>query len=618
MISIVRIARSLRREDGIALPTVIGVGFVMLIMIAGAMTVATRGVVKAGSDEDWSGALAAAYAGVEEYQSRLANDSTYQKYGNPAAPFSAASGSTNSLILPVAPNINPAFGIGTSGTWTNVPGSDSLASFRYEVDNSDYQTQGTLHLRSTGRVGNVTRSVVADLKQDGFIDYLYFTDYEVQDPAYSGATAVDANNVSVCQRHSYDTPARPTANPPTGCGQIQFGQFDTFTGPVRSNDNMLICGTTFKGLVITSSPSNPSWSKPSGCGVNPSWAPGETGPRFQASIDMPQTNKQMIRETRNDLPADVPNPGCLYTGPTVITFEINGGVPQMRVMSPWTKFTNTAAGSTGATKPAQCGAPGSADGQLGGKTGAVVPVLNLNLVYVQPVSSDATNPNSWTAGTTPTNVVCTAAAGAAPAGWAYRTVVGSTTTYYQRFPLENEAIPTGGGTAGLNHYDCRGGDVFIKGTLSGQTTIAAANYIYVTGNLVYKSRQTDILGLVGDNAVFVWNPLNSSDQSLLADTDREIDAAILSVGHTFQVQNFDQGGNRGRLTVFGAIAQKYRGTVSTSSNGTVSTGYAKDYQYDSRYKNTAPPKFLTPVSTTYGVTQFATVPAAFTATGANG
>jgi len=82
------------------------------------------------------------------------------------------------------------------------------------------------------------------------------------------------------------------------------------------------------------------------------------------------------------------------------------------------------------------------------------------------------------------------------------------------------------------------------------------------------------------------------------------------------VQNYDEGSSRGTLTVFGAIAQKFRGTVSTSSGGTVSTGYAKNYQYDDRFRNTAPPKFLTPVSTTYGVTQYASVPPAFKASGA--
>ena len=43
----------------------------------------------------------------------------------------------------------------------------------------------------------------------------------------------------------------------------------------------------------------------------------------------------------------------------------------------------------------------------------------------------------------------------------------------------------------------------------------------------------------------------------------------------------------------------------------------KDYEYDTRFRNIAPPKFLTPTSTTYGVTQVATVPAAFQASGAS-
>jgi hypothetical protein len=120
-----------------------------------------------------------------------------------------------------------------------------------------------------------------------------------------------------------------------------------------------------------------------------------------------------------------------------------------------------------------------------------------------------------------------------------------------------------------------------------------------------------MLGLVGQNAILVYNPRNSSNVALLTGSNREIDAALLSVGHTFQVQNYDVTPNRGVLTVFGAIAQKFRGTVATSSGATPTTGYAKDYQYDTRFKNTAPPKFLTPVSTTYGVTQFASSAPAF-------
>ena len=62
------------------------------------------------------------------------------------------------VILPTGANANPAFGVGASGTWASIPErpeSDgqrlpSRCQFRYEVDNSDYQDKGILHLRSTG------------------------------------------------------------------------------------------------------------------------------------------------------------------------------------------------------------------------------------------------------------------------------------------------------------------------------------------------------------------------------------------------------------------------------------------------------------------------------------
>ncbi|MEO8262887.1 MAG: hypothetical protein ABI566_09995 [Pseudolysinimonas sp.] len=614
MSSLLRLARSLRSDDrGIALPVVIGMGMVMLVLISTAMSVATSSLVKTNNDEDWNGALAAAYAGVEEYQSRLANDATYQKYGNPAAQFTIDTGAATLVTLPTGANANPAFDIGTAGTWASViSGPDavgpSIASFRYEIDNSEYQDKGVLHLRSTGRVGDVTRSIVADLKQEGFIDYLYFTNYETQDPSYSGSTtAIDSSTGdTVCARYVYASLTRPAA-----CGQPQFGAFDDFHGPVRSNDGMRICGSTFEGPVLTSSTSTPIYVKPSGCS-NADFQVG-TGPTFQPTIDMPPTNTEMKKETRNDLTStDVPRPGCLYTGPTVITLINNG---TMNVISPWTKKTNIAATPAGASNPTQCGQPGTATGQLGSPGGATIPVLDLNLVFVQKVPADASaDANANTAGFLPNGFTCPAASGSRPAGWTFKNT--ATNTVVQQYPMTNEVTPTG--ASSLVHYDCRGGDLYVKGTLKGQTTLAAENFIYVTGDLLYNDKQADMLGLVGQNAILVYNPRSSTNAALLPPLNREIDAALLSVGHTFQVQNFDVTPNRGTLTVFGAIAQKFRGTVATSSGATPVTGYAKDYQYDTRFRNTAPPKFLTPVSTTYGVTQFASVPAAFKPSGATG
>ena len=77
------------------------------------------------------------------------------------------------------------------------------------------------------------------------------------------------------------------------------------------------------------------------------------------------------------------------------------------------------------------------------------------------------------------------------------------------------------------------------------------------------------------------------------DDERQVDAAILALTHSFTVDNYECGNKLGTLTVRGAIAQKYRGPVGTG--GTAGTGYTKDYQYDQRLALRSPPRFMNPV-----------------------
>ncbi|MFC5502766.1 hypothetical protein ACFPJ4_11000 [Lysinimonas soli] len=588
-------------ERGIALPVVLGLGLVMLLLVSAALESVTGGVRKTSTDEDMAGARSAAYAGVEEYQSRLANDSTYYKFGNPNAAFSASSKAL--LSLPTGTNANPAFNISASQPWAKIPGSTD-ASYRYEVDISDYGNKGIVRLRSTGKVGSSVVSLVADLRQSGFIDFLYFTSYEELDPAFNAKYRTTLPQP--CDAFLWASPTRPS-----DCSQrIQFGQFDELHGPVHSNDTLDICGATFDGTVTTSNPTA-AYDVPNGC---PAATFKVSKPVYEKSLDMPPTNSQMKKETRNDLPADVPNPGCLYTGPTSITFTSDGN---MRVVSPYTKVTQTTANAAGAdisgTTPAKCGKISD----LQSTAGAVIPVLDLNLVFVQNVPSVSTDPNYWASNKTPTGFSCLSFGGVSNAGWSFGTT---------RYPLANEVTPSTS-TTDTPAYGCRNGDLFVSGTEHGRTTIAAYNYVYVTGNITYADPSNDILGIVGQNAIWVWNPITKSGSGWSTSyaygapgPNRTIDAAMLSVAHTLQVQNYDANGtglgNRGTLTILGAIAQKYRGTVATSNgSGGVATGYAKDYQYDTRLRYTAPPKFLTPVSTTYGVTQYSGVKAAYNADG---
>jgi hypothetical protein len=578
-----RLARRLRgEEDGYALLAVLGIGTVLLILVAASLTVATSGYRKAKTDDDWNAALSAAYGGLEEYRSRVANDSTYVQYGNPSAAFSAASIGT--LSLPTGAAKNAAFGIGATGSWATIPGSSS--SFRYEVDNSDYSAGGVVHLRVTGRSGGQTRSIVTDLKQTGFLDFLYFTDKETSDPQLRGELNPQANG----QPHPCD--AYAWAGRPGGCATIQFGAMDTINGPLHSNDQLVICGGTFNGAVTTASTLTPNYTLPSGCGTA-AFAVG-TGPMPSASIGMPPTNAQMKTETRTDL--GIARPGCLYTGPTSITFNGDG---TMTVVSPWTKRTQVSA--TRGTRPAACGRPGM--GGLGNPAGATIPVLPSNLVYVQSVPTSSADPNY--SATPPGAFSCTGTSDFP--GWTFGSLA---------YPVAGETQPDG--TNSVNPaYKCTNGDVYVKGKVSGAITIASENFVYITGDLTYANPQKDILGLVGTNAVQVWNPRTATGL-MFTDRDRTVQAAILSTAHTFTVQNFAVAPSRGTLTVLGAIAQKFRGPVATTSGGAIVSGYAKNYTYDSRLRSAAPPKFLTPTSTSYTVGQVADVPAAFTATGGAG
>lgn len=593
------------RDRGVALITVIGLGSVLLLLSVTMVAVAASGSVKSRTDEDSAAAMSAAYAGIEDYQSKLAANNAYPLFGAGQTEFSKASS------FPRGTDGNPAFGYGASGpnaTWATID-NGARASFRYEVDNSKYYDNGVLRVRSTGRVGQITRSVVADLKQDGFIDYLYFTDYELSDPEF-GLTTSKQNCVP-----TYDWDVKHADN----CDELQFGSSDVLDGPVRTNDTLLICNSTFKRSVETayrpSSSTARKYKIVSGCGTPTFSVPVASTDKFP----MPATNLEMLQETRNDLKdSTVPRPGCLYTGPTTITLTADG---KMTVRSPWTLATNIKGTPvSGGDTLAACGQPGTAKGQLGSADGATVDVPANNLVYVQSVtrSADASktpDPNDWTTGRFPSydnkngaTKYCTGGAG------------GSSTGNGVGYPRQGETAPS---TSSTNpSYGCEKGDVFVEGTLKGNLTIAADNYVYVTDDITYTNSEQDILGLVGQQAVLVYNPVknctvNSStgvgNGTYLypgSNADRTIQAAILSVGHTFTVQNF-RCGARGDLIIKGSIAQKFRGAVG-QANG---SGFSKKYGYDNRLRYTAPPKFLSPVSTSYGVSRLTESKTAFTSKG---
>ncbi len=161
------------------------------------------------------------------------------------------------------------------------------------------------------------------------------------------------------------------------------------------------------------------------------------------------------------------------------------------------------------------------------------------------------------------------------------------------------------------------GNAIVRGSYSGQLTIASENDIIIDGDI--RRSGDGLLGLVSNNFVRVKHPicfywdLNCSNGTVTAQTDKnqcnngrngngslsdvEIDAAILAIKHSFIVDHYDCGNDLGTLTVNGAIAQKFRGAVGTTGGH----GYFKAYDYDERLKYLSPPHFFDPVQSAWHV-----------------
>ncbi|MEG8034774.1 hypothetical protein QP157_05375 [Sphingomonas sp. LR61] len=542
MIRLLRAIRSRDDERGVALVAVVGIGMVVMILVATMVAIATSGAKVTSTDRSWNRAIAAAYAGVADYQSRLNADNTYGNYGQSSAPFSAASSSTFSK----GTGGNAAFNYQSGQQWVSVPTGDGSAgdsSFRYAVDNSKLSSQGVIRVQSTGRSGTTTRTVVANVRPDGFSNYLYFTNFESGDP-----TVTNEKGVGTLPCTSVYRPVATSAT----CDQIQFGGGDVLEGPVRSNDQLKVCGAQFKSTV-----QSVYGVSSSGCTLG-RYA---SNPTTSSTLTPPATIGDLRDYTRSDLASTtstVEGAGCIYTGPTKITFNGDG---TMTVRSPMTIATQVtgATATTGAqitgvnsdtsAAAAKCGAPTD----LRSTSGARVTIPKNNLIFVQNEPSaraagTTPDPNYWKGNATLKNVAtaCDATSAASTATTLKPNGVGF--PFVGSSASNSETDPTaGGGTSVTAPYGCDRGDAFVQGTVDKAVTIAAENYLYVTGDIRYPTTRSasTVLGLIGQRAVWVWNPINTNNAAILSN-DREIDAAILSNTGTFVVQNWTRGPSNGR------------------------------------------------------------------------
>lgn len=206
-------------------------------------------------------------------------------------------------------------------------------------------------------------------------------------------------------------------------------------------------------------------------------------------------------------------------------------------------------------------------------------------------------------------------------GLTYIRLNGTTMTITNNGSTTTRAWPTNGVLYVQNDVTCEGetptaadyqnepvtcGNVYVSGTYAKSLTIAAENDVIImptqgaTSPNITEVADTDAtLGLIANNFVRVAHRVGSScgsNQNPVF-TNVTIHAAILALQHSFIVDNYQCGAQLARLTVRGAIVQKYRGPVGLTGT----SGYTKDYWYDDRFRYRSPPYFLTPVAASWDV-----------------
>ena len=354
--------REVRTESGYVMVSVMGVLLVATVFSVAAISAADNDTGQSRKDVDRKAAFAAAEAGLNYYLYRLNEDSNFWAQCDQVEGPSATE---------PAPVNQPWNGTGTDPRrWRNVPDSPDeqytieLLPVSGQVCNpSDpagsmiNSQNGTFRIRATGRSGAqrrgewAYRSIVGTFRRRGFLDFLYFTDFETSPPTIYNSTD-QGWAAGACARYVRDggTCRRSSG---TQCTNIQFAPGDVVNGPMHTNDQILICGNpTFgrtqnsQGNAVTDSVEvshNTSPGYRNSCAGTPNVRPSGNSLKWNTpTLNLPPSNSSLstiarpqytfsgtttirLRDDRMDV-TDYGNPGGTIRTQTNLEFPTNGVV----------------------------------------------------------------------------------------------------------------------------------------------------------------------------------------------------------------------------------------------------------------------------------------------------
>jgi hypothetical protein len=579
----------------------------------------------------------AALAGVQEFEYELQTNPDYwQTCGEPANKLPQESSSSYKVkIIPAA---------GESACSTSNPLETVIEKTGAAANTFRIESIGT-----AGKSPEEHHTIIATFKVTGFLNFIYYTNHEDEDPSLYNASAN-------CKKETTYYPETVT----DGCQLIEFASGDEINGPMHTNDAPCIGGSATFGRKGHTPPDTVEFYRglnTTGSGCNSTgtyYTSATTGYIKGESLEPPKSDTSL---------ATYANAEDTFSG--VTRLELNGSTNKILVHNaaltggeeelPWPSneliWVKQATGSCGYTyktaksdsKEEAADETNCADVYVKGSYTKPLTIGSAENVIINGPITTSTNSTGEPTGTATLGLIANSFVriyhpvketyeGGSPEleGSRYENVVKVEPKSPKLGKELQIEVKESGSEYDVVIHDGSAEEKLGPFTKAEQIVGHASSYVTFQDGARYSQGKTEKLKASsaqwldeechqnGKKVTETFNSTakeceytNNTEECDAPSLDEQEDtvhgwgslenpkiyAAILSTTHSFVVDNFNCGTKSlGDLSVYGAIAQNYRGIVGTVNGTTIATGYNKDYKYDERLAVDEPPYFLSPLN----------------------
>ncbi len=234
-----RIRTRILDERGVTMIIALGVMLVTSLLLVGAYVSTNGDVHNSHVNVAQKQAYYAALAGIQEYEYQLqANPDYWQKCEESASTVSTETGERYEIKLLPASSEPEGTKCSTSAPFTTMIESKGALPNTFRIESIG--CAGATGLTSCeGQKHSIVavRKLVATFQVTGFLDFIYYTNFETEDPALYPASQTKLAKECEGLYHEQWSPKG------LGCHTIKFTTGDSVQGPMHTNDSARVEGT---------------------------------------------------------------------------------------------------------------------------------------------------------------------------------------------------------------------------------------------------------------------------------------------------------------------------------------------------------------------------------------